>query len=187
MTSVGTQLLPHDVLCAVDCDYLYGAARELYGDASRISFLRLQELMKHGRSPEYTYQYHAFLAVKKVASNHGQLQFVSRLGQWGYAVHAGSLSYHPVTKEKERDNITGMMIEFIKDTWMSGTFAQTLIVASGSVLFYDLYAFLAHYGIAIEVMSFTPLHFPAFHLDAPPFSKHVLLTEDVLYTPVVHP
>src|SRR5216683_1850428 len=155
-------LAPNDLLVICDCDYLYGGVRAEYGHEYRVAYLKLKELVMRNRPEGTVAHFHAFIAVKSRPRTHAQLQLVSLLSQWGFDVHTGVLAYDAVTGEKQRDNITSIIIEFIKEFRCGKTpplldFPQTLVVTSGSTAYADLYDALQYQGVTVEVMCFGEL------------------------------
>ncbi len=170
----------NDVLCIVDCDYLYGKTRELYGDTARLAYPKLVDFVKAHRPPGLTYHLTAFIAIRQDSGNYGQLKLVSLLARWGFEVQTGKRGYDPVARTPTyRDNMTEKMINYVKDFRCHQTdFPQTLIVVSGNSFFADLYDALLHQGVAVEVFAFGEPHI---FLQEVGMTRYEMLDETVLY------
>ena len=170
----------NDVLCIVDCDYLYGKTRELYGDMARPAYPKLVDFLKAHRRAGLTYHLTAFMTIRQDAGNYGQLKLVSLLAKWGFEVQTGKMVYDTVARTPTyRDNMTQKMIDYIKDFRCHQTdFPQTLIVVSGNSFFADLYDALLHQGVDVEVYAFGELHI---FLQEVGMTRYEMLDETVLY------
>ena len=176
------------LLCVMDCDYLFGGARANFSDAHRVEYPKLIDLIKKDRSPDLTYHFHAFIAMKDKPTGFGQAQFLSRLVQWGFDVHTGKLAYNSVTGDKERDNLSDMIIHFLKHftcDHYGNTYPQTLVAVTGSFAFADIYEALLYQGVTVEVFSYKEWEASPISLrgNLPVISRHVLLTDSILYVP----
>ena len=179
---------PTQLLCVMDCDYLYGGARANYSHAHRVDYTKVIQLIKKDRPNDLTYHFHAFIAMKDNPVGMGQFQFLSRLMQWGFDVHTGVLAYDPTTGEKQRDDVTGMILEFLKNftcDQFGNTYPKTVAVVSGSLAFAGLYEALLYQGVVVEVYSYKPWERQDLFTsrELAPISHHTLLTDAILYIP----
>lgn len=165
-----------DLLFVVDGDYLFRSAQVTHGKEYRISYSKLQEVLKRGRDRDLCY--HMSIFVTLMPGMNSQLGFISRLSHLGFDIHAHVTECDPVTGEMKRRSYLDDMIEFIRDFRCQGNYPRTLVVASGSTTLADLYIGLAYLGVKIEVMyvgtlsnKITDIH------------KSILLTGDILYRP----
>lgn len=166
-----------DVLFVVDGDYIFRSAQAAYGKDYRISYSKLQELLRRGRGEGLCYHMAVFVTLK--SGRNTQLGFVSRLSQLGFDIHAFVSEYDPLTGEVRRKDYATEMIEFIKDfRCRGGDYPRTLVVASASAALADLYIGLAYLGVVIEVMYVDTLSAKITDIH-----KSILLTEDVLFKP----
>jgi len=165
-----------DVLFVVDGDYIFRSAQATYGKDCRISYPKLQELMKRGRAHDLCYHMAVFVTVK--SERNTQLGFVSRLSQLGFDIHAFVSEYDVLTGEVRRKDYLAEMVQFIKDFRCHGNYPRTLVVASASAALADLYIGLAYLGVVIEVMYVDTLSAKITDIH-----KSILLGEDVLYKP----
>jgi hypothetical protein len=163
-----------DVLFVVDGDYIFRSAQATYGKEYRISYPKLQDLMKRGRERDLCYHMAVFVTVK--SERNTQLGFVSRLSQLGFDIHAFASEYDVLTGEVHRKDYLAEMVQFIKDFRCRGNYPRTLVVASASAALADLYIGLAYLGVVIEVM-----YVDALSAKITDIHKSILLGEDVLY------
>ena len=166
----------HDVLFVVDGDYLFRSAQIAYGNDYRISYSRLQDLVRQGRDPDLAYHMAIFVTVK--AGRNSQLGFVSRLSHLGFDIHAFLSDIDPHTGDIRRHDYTDEMLHFIRDFRCDGNFPRTLVVASASAALADLYIGLAYLGVLIEVMYVDTLSAKITDIH-----KSILLGQDILYKP----
>lgn len=165
-----------DLLFVVDGDYIFRSVQAAYGKDYRISYPKLQELVRRGRGQDLCYHTAVFVTVK--SERNTQLGFVSRLSQLGFDIHAFASEYDALTGEVHRKDYVGEMIQFIKDFRCRGNYPRTLVVASASAALADLYIGLAYLGVVIDVMYVDTLSAKITDIH-----QSILLGEDVLYKP----
>lgn len=141
----------NEVLFVVDGDNLYRQAQEKYGQDYRVSYSKLQEFVRQGRPYGTCYHMVVFVTIK--AGKNKQLGFVSRLNMFGYETRTFLSTYDEQTGVVERRSISDSMIEYIRDFRCHGDIIpKTIVVASSSGAFADLYVALAYLGVSIEVL-----------------------------------
>ena len=166
----------NEVLFVVDGDNLFKAVQAAYGKERRISYIKLLDLLKSGRSEDTVYHTHIFVTVREHLMT--QIPFVSRLNMLGFTVHPFTSSIDETTGEVTRIDISKAIIELIATfRCPRGEYPKTLIVASSSGAYADLYTALAYQNVNIEVWWFG-INFSNKIVDV---DKKVHLGEEALY------
>ena len=141
-----------DLLFVVDGDNIFRSAQAMYGKDCRVSYLKLMETLKKDRSQDICFHMAVFVTLKSGMNT--QLGFISRLSQMGFDIHTFLSEFDPKTGEVKRHDFSQEMIDYIKDFRCHGNYPKTLVVASASGAFADLYTGLAYLGVTIEIMYF---------------------------------
>ena len=165
-----------DVLFVCDGDNIFKAVQATYGKDRRISYIKLIERLRESKPLETCYHLHVFVTVREHLLT--QMPFVSRLSMLGFTVHPYTSSLNDTTGEVHRQDTSKDIIHTIAEFRCKENYPRTLVVATSSGAYADLYTALAYQGVNIEVWYFGP-NLSSKIMDV---SKRVQLGEDVLYT-----
>src|SRR5690349_1944185 len=141
-----------DVLFVADGDNLFRTVRGLYGKEYRVSYVRLKDALRVGRPHDMCYHMAMFHTVMRDMTT--QMGFISRLSMLGYDVHTATSTIDPDTGEVHRKSTAEDIIAYIRDFRCRDRFPKTVVVASASGAFADLYTALTYQGVTVELLYF---------------------------------
>jgi len=165
----------NDLLFVADGDNLFRSVQSFYGKDHRVSYLKLRDFLKHGRDNISCFHLAIFVTIK--ADFNKQLGFVGRLSTMGYDVKT-FLSTIDVGGTVQRQDTAPEIIKYVVDFRCRGDYPGTVVLASASGAFADLYSALGYQGIAVEVFHFGDT--PSKRITD--VSRMVQLDESLLYT-----
>jgi hypothetical protein len=165
----------NDVLFVVDGDNIFRSVQSRYGKDKRVSYIKLIEVLKKGRSD--TLHYHMAIFVTLKSGLNSQMGFITRLSEIGFDIHTFLSEFDPETGVVNRHDFTQEMIAYIRDFRCNGNYPKQLVVASAKGALADLYTCLTYFGVSIEVMYVGE----TISSKIQDVDKYTILGEDVLY------
>lgn len=170
-------ILDNELLFVIDGDNIFRQGQKYYGEDCRVSYKKLKEWVRQDRPPEMKYHMVVFMTLK--AGVNSQLKFVARLDYLGFETKTFLSKYDEATGLVERTSTADAIITYIKNFRCQGDhYPKTVVVASASGEFADLYTGLSFLGVSVEVMYVDVLSKRVQDVD-----KRIIIAPEMFFTP----